>query len=182
MSPPAILWEGQPDPSVRMRDLFTRQTVIGLAGTAILAAVFWNIWGTEFLPARIFALLLACFMLPILLFFAFWVVTSAIQRRQTRYRLTDEGAEIITSVFGFTSTSLTPWDLMNTLALKDGDPGTVTLRRGFDDYQITRYLTAPRHGARKRGLAVQREWTFERIPDARAVHRLISRERIRHMN
>ena len=178
-----ILWQGRPDARIRASDLLSRQTLIGLGFLAIggLAMTVFGPpqGGASCLIGAVTLSALGVFVL-IGAFLALWVITGAWVRRITRYRLTEDGAEIETRLWGLGVTRRTPWAEMNHLALIDGTPGSVVFRRGLDRVDVQRALSAPPLQAARQTAPMVVETGFERIPDARAVHALISRQRSLH--
>lgn len=157
-----ILWQGQPDSRIDIRDIEPRRSLFGLA--ILVFALFWSFSAMAALadggPALIF---LAAGMFFILLGAreAFgYLLIDAFTRSQTWYTLTDSRAFIATEFLGRRKLRSYPISGQTVLELTDGTPGSVT---------FTKTHMPSRRGSRRRMIG------FHRIADARHVYDLMRR-------
>ncbi|WP_323037846.1 hypothetical protein [Pararhodobacter sp.] len=186
-----ILWQGRPDSVIVWKDLLSFESLFGVffAGFAlfwITAATFMTAGQPSFQGSggidtvfKVFPL----FGLPFLAVGLYMVVGrifwDAYQRGRTWYTLTDRAAYIARDVLGRRTLKRYGTDDMDAPALQDDTPGSVMFAE-----EISTYHTSSRssfsQGRRSRTRTQRKAIGFHRIPDARAVYRLIVDLRAAH--
>lgn len=178
-----ILWQGRPDSAVVWSDLISFESVFGLFFGGF--ALFWVIGAaamTSGIPSQggvgaVFTFF-PLFGLPFLAVGLYMVVGrifwDAFQRGRTWYTLTDRAAYIARDTFGKRSLKRYGLEDLNPPDLQDNTPGSVIFAE-----DISHYRSSSRRGG-SRNRTTRTPVGFRRIPDARAVYRLLVDQRNAH--
>ena len=183
-----ILWQGRPDPRLRVGDFFGFRLFFALffTGFAVLwiSAARWMNPGDGFDFFPLFGVPFVLIGLYMMIGAPIW---DAHLRRNTWYTLTDRAAFIATDLRGKRKLERYGLEDLNALSLVEGNPGTIWLRRETTSYTTTTsHRSVPAPGVvpgRPGGVGRRRRRTrttttykgFERIADARRVYGLLMR-------
>jgi hypothetical protein len=129
-----ILWQGQPDSSVRLADLNPKQSLIGLAILAF--ALFWTISAIAAAADQGFVTL---FFAGFGLFFIWigfqraggYLLIDGYTRSRTWYTLTDRRAFVGTEVFGKRKLRSFPIGPETVLTIDDEIPGSIWFAKAY---------------------------------------------------
>jgi hypothetical protein len=173
-----ILWQGQPVPGIRWRDLLSAQSAFGVVFAGF--ALFWITAAAAMTAGSgapgVFAFF-PLFGLPFLAVGLYMVggqaVIDAMRRGKTWYTLTDRTAFVASEFLGRKSLDSYPLAKMPFVRLIDDDPGSIE----FGDMIPVRRNTRSAGGRGQSLGAVGAAPGFHRIGDARKVYAQMRRAR-----
>lgn len=173
-----ILWQGQPVPGIRWRDMLSVQSAFGVVFGGF--ALFWMAMAAALTRGTgapgvftVFPLFGLPFLAVGLYMVAGHVVIDALRRGKTWYTLTDRTAFVASEFLGRKSLDSYPLAKMPFVRLIDGDPGGIE----FGDVIPVRRNTRSAGGRRAPLGVVSVAPGFHRIGDARRVYAQMRRAR-----
>jgi hypothetical protein len=172
-----ILWQGQPVPDLRWRDMISGRLPIGVFFT--LFSLFWIGMATTMvasvegpvLPVLLFPFAGLPFLAIGLYMLAGHVVWDALVRRGTWYTLTDRTAFVATEILGRRKLDHYPLAEMAGLELVDGVPGDVIF--GSVTHAFPPRVAAIGRGRQQLVRTGTSQPGFRQIAEARQVWRMI---------